>query len=150
MSSRSATFSSAPARRCSSSSRCMAASFPACFDQRPGPRARLAPRRRGASRLGLQPRMADATQKALGAVLEELCQAVAADGGASLYLDDGEGSLELVAFTGACGRRPPTLLDRLWDESHDKRSLVLSIPGATPGVVVLCRKTGGSFTQQDR
>lgn len=94
--------------------------------------------------------MADARQKELAAVLDELCQAVAADGGAALYLDDGEGALQRVAATGAGGGRPPRLLDQIRDESHDKRSLVLSIPGSAPGVVVLSRKVGGNFTQQDR
>jgi diguanylate cyclase (GGDEF)-like protein len=94
--------------------------------------------------------MADATQQELAAVLEELCQAVAADGGAALYLDDGDGALQRVASTGACGRRPSRLLDRFRDESHDKHSLVLSVPGSAPGVVVLSRTTGGTFTQQDR
>jgi diguanylate cyclase (GGDEF)-like protein len=94
--------------------------------------------------------MAEARQKELAAVLDELCQAVAADGGASLYLDDGEGALQRVAFTGAGGSRPPKLLDQFRDDSHDKRNLILSIPGSTPGVVVLGRRTGSNFTQQDR
>lgn len=94
--------------------------------------------------------MAEARQKELAAVLEELCQAVAADGGAALYFDDGEGALEGVAFTGSGGTRPPKLLDCLRDESHGKRSLLLSIPRSAPGVVVLSRKTGGNFTRQDR
>jgi len=94
--------------------------------------------------------MAEARQKELTAVLEELCQAVAADGGAALHLDDGEGVLQRVAFSGARGARPPRLLDRFRDQGHDKRSLVLSIPGSTPGVVLLSRTAGGNFTQQDR
>lgn len=94
--------------------------------------------------------MAEARQKELAAILEELCQAVAADGGAALYLDDGEGALQRVASSGAGGARPPKLLDQFRDESPDKRSLVLSIPGSAPGVVVLSRKAGGNFTQQDR
>ena len=94
--------------------------------------------------------MAEARRNEFAAVLDELCQAVAADGGATLYLDDGEGALQRVAFSGAGGSRPPKLLDQFRDDSHDKRSLVLSITGSTPGVVVLSRRTGGNFTQQDR
>ena len=94
--------------------------------------------------------MAETRHRELASVLGELCQAVAADGGAALYLDDGEGALQRVAISGAGGGRPPRLLDQFRDESHDKRSLVLSIPGSAPGVVVVSRKTGGNFTQQDR
>lgn len=86
----------------------------------------------------------------LAGVLQELCQAVAADGGAALYLDDGEGALQRVATAGAGGTKPPRLLDHLRDESHDKRSLVLSLPGSPAGVIVLGRRAGGNFTQQDR
>ena len=93
--------------------------------------------------------MADARQQRLAAVLEELCAAVAADGGAALYLDDGEGALSRVASTGGGGGRAPRLLDQLRGESHDKRSLVLTIPGSAPGVLVLSRRSGGNFTQQD-
>jgi diguanylate cyclase (GGDEF)-like protein len=94
--------------------------------------------------------MAEAGRNELAGVLDELCRALAADGGAALYLDDGEGALQRVAFTGAGGGRPPRLLDRLRDESHDKRSLVLSVPGCAAGLLVVSRRTGGSFTQQDR
>jgi diguanylate cyclase (GGDEF)-like protein len=94
--------------------------------------------------------MAEARQNELAGVLEELCQALAADGGAALYLDDGEGALQRVASTGAGGGRPPRLLDQFRDESSDKRSLVLSIPGSAAGLLVISRRTGGNFTQQDR
>jgi diguanylate cyclase (GGDEF)-like protein len=94
--------------------------------------------------------MAEPRQRELAAILEELCQAVAADGGAALYLDDGDGALQRVASSGAGGARPPKLLDQFRDDGPDKRSLGLSIPGSTPGVVVLSRKAGGNFTQQDR
>jgi diguanylate cyclase (GGDEF)-like protein len=94
--------------------------------------------------------MAEAKRDALAGVLQELCHAVAADGGAALYLDDGEGALQRVATAGAGGTRPPRLLDRLRDESHDRRTLVLSVPGTPTGVVVVNRRTGGNFTQQDR
>ena len=41
-------------------------------------------------------------------------------------------------------------LAQLRDENHDQRSLVLTVPGTPAGVVVLARKSGGNFTQQDR
>jgi diguanylate cyclase (GGDEF)-like protein len=94
--------------------------------------------------------MAEAKREALVAALNELCHAVAADGGAALYLDDGEGALRRVATAGKGGTRPPRLLEQLRDEGHDRRTLVLSVPGTPSGVVVLSRRTGGNFTQQDR
>lgn len=93
--------------------------------------------------------MADARQPVAG-TLDELCHAVAADGGAALYMDDGEGALQRVTATGAGGMRPARLLEQLRDENHDQRSLVLTVPGTPAGVVVLARKSGGNFTQQDR
>src|SRR6187401_30483 len=128
----------------------MAAFSRACSDQGRVWRQRRAARLIRASRLGLPPGMAEARQKELTGVLEELCQAVAADGGAALHLDDGEGVLQRVAFTVACGARSPRLLDRFRNEGHDKHSLVLSIPGSIPGVILLNRMAGGNFTQQDR
>lgn len=94
--------------------------------------------------------MAEARQRAVTATLEELCAAVAADGGASLYFDDGEGTLQRVATSGGGGRRPPRLLDQLRDEGKDPRSLVLTMTGSPAGLIVLSRLSGGSFTQQDR
>ena len=41
--------------------------------------------------------MPEAARVQLSGVLSELCQAVGADGGASLYLDDGDGTLQLAA-----------------------------------------------------
>ena len=43
--------------------------------------------------------MPDAERSELAAVLDELCQAVGADGGGALYLDDGDGTLQLAATT---------------------------------------------------
>ena len=94
--------------------------------------------------------MAESRQKVVAGVLDELCQAVAADGGAALYLDDGEGALQRIAAIGGGGVRPPRLLDHLRDTSNDQRSLMLAVPGSPAGVVVLSRKSGGNFTQQDR
>ena len=81
-------------------------------------------------------------------------QAVAADGGAALYLDDGDGVLSLrrvrrqrqrrrapACSTGCAAaiRRPPTA--RRWS---------LSLPGSTRLRRSRPRKGGGDFTQQDR
>ncbi|MEO8625097.1 MAG: diguanylate cyclase [Candidatus Limnocylindrales bacterium] len=94
--------------------------------------------------------MAEARQKAVAGTLDELCHSVAADGGAALYLDDGEGALQRVASSGSGGVRSPRLLEQLRDDNNDQRSLVLTIPGTPAGVVVLTRKSGRNFTQQDR
>jgi diguanylate cyclase (GGDEF)-like protein len=94
--------------------------------------------------------MAEARRDVLVGLLEELCHAVAADGGAALYLDDGDGALQRVATAGAGGARAPRLLDRLRDPEDDRRTMVLSVPGTPSGVAVLSRRAGGNFTQQDR
>jgi diguanylate cyclase (GGDEF)-like protein len=94
--------------------------------------------------------MVEPRQKLIAGVLDELCQAVAADGGAALYLDDGDGALQRVATVGDGGIKPPRLLDQLRDEGHDQKTLVLAVPGTPAGVLLLSRKTGGNFTQQDR
>jgi diguanylate cyclase (GGDEF)-like protein len=94
--------------------------------------------------------MAETERNVLGGALDELCQAVAADGGAALYLDDGEGALQRVATAGPGGTRARRLLDQLRDEGHDRRTLALIVPGTPCGVVVLRRRAGGHFTQQDR
>jgi diguanylate cyclase (GGDEF)-like protein len=94
--------------------------------------------------------MVEARRKAIARVLDELCHSVAADGGAALYLDDGDGALQRVATSGCGGLRPPRLLDQLRDEGHDPKTLVLTVPGTPTGVMVLSRKIGGNFTQQDR
>ncbi len=94
--------------------------------------------------------MAEPRQKVVAGMLDELCRAVAADGGAALYMDDGEGALQRVSSSGYGGVRPARLLERLRDENHDQRSLVLTVPGTPAGVVVLARKGGANFTQQDR
>ncbi|MEP7380005.1 MAG: diguanylate cyclase [Chloroflexota bacterium] len=94
--------------------------------------------------------MAEAPQKAVAGTLDELCHALAADGGAALYMDDGEGALQRVASAGRGGVRAPRLLNQLRDENRDQRSLVLTIPGTPAGIVVVTRRSGGNFTQQDR
>ena len=85
----------------------------------------------------------------LARALEEMCEAVAADGGAALYLDDGAGSLQLVAAVGLAGTQPAGLLDRLVGrDKMNGRTIMLSVPGG--GVVVVARRSGGNFTRQDR
>ncbi len=87
------------------------------------------------------------------AVLEELCQAVAADAGAALY--------SMTARATRCGRLGRTrcgwrsgswaVCDQRGDVAPSRRSLLLSIPGTAPGVVVLSPHGGRhGFTQQDR
>ena len=67
------------------------------------PRSRRGASRRGSRRAWLRP-----SADELAAVLDELCQAVAADGGAALYLDDGEGRSSSSRSAGAGGARPPS------------------------------------------
>jgi diguanylate cyclase (GGDEF)-like protein len=92
----------------------------------------------------------ESRQKVIAGVLDELCQSLAADGGAALYLDDGDGALQRVAFVGGGGVKPPRLLDLLRDESHDQKTLVMAVPGRPGGVLIISRRSGGNFTQQDR
>ncbi|MEP7360632.1 MAG: diguanylate cyclase [Chloroflexota bacterium] len=94
--------------------------------------------------------MVERRQDVIAGALDELCRAVAADAGASLYLDDGDGALQRVAAIGSGGIRPPRLVDYLRDENHEQRSLALAVPGTPSGVLVVSRKTGANFTQQDR
>ncbi len=84
--------------------------------------------------------------------LEALCAAVDADGGAALYVGDGDGVLHLAASIGHGKRRPPGLMQRLRRGSAepDANTLILSVPGSAGSVVVLARRGGGGFTQQDR
>lgn len=85
-------------------------------------------------------------------VLEELCAAAGADGGAALYVDDGEGLLHLAASIGHPPGRPPGFLERLRRQPGDAngQTLMLSVPDADGGVVVLARRGDQDFTQQDR
>src|SRR6187401_763615 len=87
----------------------------------------------------------------LNAVLEELGQAVGADGGAALYLADDDGVIQLAASVGQQNAGSPSLIHRLLGRSGeaDRRTLIMSLPGSTPGFVVLKRRTGSDFTRQD-
>src|SRR4051812_40124239 len=108
---------------------------------------------RGASTLVAPQRpVPDAERSDLAAVLTELCEAVGADGGGALYLDDCDGTLQLAATTAAPKNRA-TFLDRLLtrsDRSDDGRTLILRLAGGCGGLAVLTRRGAGGFTQQDQ
>jgi diguanylate cyclase (GGDEF)-like protein len=94
----------------------------------------------------------DAEGSELVAVLAELCQAVGADGGGALYLDDSDGTLEL-AVTTTNRKNRATFFDRLLsrsDHADDGRTLILRLAGGRGGLAVLSRRSSGEFTQQDR
>ena len=82
-------------------------------------------------------------------VLAELATAVAADGGAALYVDDGDGALTLAATSGpaAAGRGWHS---RLLRRSPDSRVLVTPLPDRSGGVIVLERTGSADFTRDDR
>jgi len=91
-------------------------------------------------------------QNGLNAVLDELCRAVGADGGASLYLADGDGVLQQAATTLGADAGATGLLQRMLGRGTAKsgqRTLVLSLPDSAAGMVVLARRGGNDFTQQD-
>ena len=95
--------------------------------------------------------MPDAERTRLTSVLAELCHAIGADAGGALYLDDGDGTLQLAASigTGRLGHGLVARLRGLGDEV-DGRTLVLRLGGPGGGVALLSRRSGGEFTQQDR
>ncbi|MEO6349731.1 MAG: hypothetical protein ABIP53_03690, partial [Candidatus Limnocylindrales bacterium] len=98
--------------------------------------------------------MRDEERSRLATALEELCHAVGADGGGALYIDDGEGVLQLAASAGHGIGRAPGILDKLRgggaSPEKDGRSLILTVPGPRAGFVVMARKDRNDFTQQDR
>ena len=95
----------------------------------------------------------------LTAVLDEMCSAVAADAGCAYYVDDGGGLLRLAAATGAGGgpAKGPGLISRLRGQgavaggaaAEDGKTLILDVPGEKGGFVIVGRRTGPDFTQQD-
>ena len=94
--------------------------------------------------------MADDERRRLGGILDELTRAVAADDGAALYLDDGGGLLNLAVSTGGSGGYANNLLDRLRGRADGTgKTLTISLPQAN-GFMILARRSGGDFTQQDR
>ncbi|CAN5791950.1 hypothetical protein BH24CHL6_BH24CHL6_13650 [soil metagenome] len=96
--------------------------------------------------------MAEPHRAHLFELLTRLARDVGADGGASLYLDDGDGVLEQVASTLPHRAGPHGLLSRLRRSSSESRgtSLVLSVPDQHGGVLVLERLSDDEFTHEDR
>jgi hypothetical protein len=97
--------------------------------------------------------MPDPERSRLASILAELCEAVGADGGGLVYLDDGDGTLQLAASTEP--DRSTRVVERLLGRSLDSRGaeLVLRLSGAnagSDGMAVLRRRTQVDFTQQDR
>ncbi len=94
--------------------------------------------------------MPDAERSELTAVLTEMCQAVGADGGGALYLDSGDGTLLLAAST-VDQDHSAGLVRRLLAKPGkvDGRTLVLRLDGPSGGVVLVTRRSGAQFTQQD-
>jgi diguanylate cyclase (GGDEF)-like protein len=74
---------------------------------------------------------------------------VAADAGAALYLDDGDGALTLVAST------QPTAQSSRWmrllrREGGEGPTLIVPVPDAAGGMLVLERSGRNDFTREDR
>lgn len=93
--------------------------------------------------------MVDVERTRLTDVLEELSRAVAADAGAVLYLDDGNGMFHFAAATRE-GGPGNGLLDRLRGKGDGNgRTMTIGLPQAG-GFVVVGRRSGTDFTQQDR
>jgi diguanylate cyclase (GGDEF)-like protein len=73
---------------------------------------------------------------------------VGADGGASLYMGDGEGVLHLAATSASKSRGFMQRLRGTAGAARHGRSLVLDVPGAD-GMVLLTRRGSHEFTHQD-
>ncbi len=95
--------------------------------------------------------MPDPERSRLALALTELCQAVGADAGGALFLEDGDGTLHLAATSNVENSRSG-FFDKLRARADEKdgRTLMFRLGGATGGMVVLHRRHGGGFTQQDR
>ena len=96
--------------------------------------------------------MPDPERSRLSSLLAELCQAVGADGGGSLYLDDGDGTLQLAASSTPERGRPSMFekLRQVGSGTEDGKTLMLRLGGASGGLAILSRRGSGEFTQQDR
>ena len=95
---------------------------------------------------------ADETAARLERLLQELSSAVDADSGAGLYLDDGDGRLELVAQSRGPLRRVfrlPRLLPRSGAERTASVELI-SVPDLRGGLIVLERTRSEPFSSDDR
>ena len=95
--------------------------------------------------------MREASRPAVAEVLKELRTAVGADAGCALYVGDSDGVLHLAASAGHDAGNSPTLFQRLRGKNgaNEGKTLVLTVPSATPSVLVLARRNGSDFTQQD-
>jgi hypothetical protein len=82
-------------------------------------------------------------------VLAELATAVAADGGAALYLDDGDGALSLAASS-ATGSSRKGWHERLLRRRDEGRVLMVPVPDGSNGMIVLERSGSADFTRDDR
>ncbi len=95
--------------------------------------------------------MPEPERSAASALLAELCHAIGADGGGALYLDDGDGTLQLSATSGPEHNRG-NFLERMRGRSggaDDGRTMLLRLGGGQGGLAVLSRRGEGEFTQQD-
>ena len=94
--------------------------------------------------------MPDTQRDDIQAALEELCSAVGADGGGAVFVADDDGILRRVATVGGGRSAGPGFLNRLRNgDAMDGKTLVISLPGSAGSVVILSRKAGKAFTQQD-
>jgi diguanylate cyclase (GGDEF)-like protein len=95
--------------------------------------------------------MRELRRPAVKGVLKELSTAVGADAGCALYLDDGDGVLQLAASAGHEPGNPPSFWHRLRsnDAVRAPRTLVFNLPTDPPSVLILERRNGTDFTQQD-
>ncbi|CAN5614413.1 hypothetical protein BH23CHL7_BH23CHL7_07780 [soil metagenome] len=82
-------------------------------------------------------------------VLAELARAVAADGGAALYLDDGDGALRLAASSTASSSRKGWH-ERLLRRRGEGRVLMVPVHDGSNGMIVLERSGSADFTRDDR
>jgi len=97
--------------------------------------------------------MAEPHRVHLQALLAQLARDAGADAGASLYLDDGDGVLELIASTHAAGQHATSdLLRRLRRSRNESKgaSLLLSVPDTHGGILILERASGDEFSHEDR
>jgi diguanylate cyclase (GGDEF)-like protein len=96
--------------------------------------------------------MAEPHRVRLHEQLARLAGDVGADGGASLYLDDGDGVLEQVASTLPPKVEPRGLLRRLRGVGGGRcgTSLLLSVPDKDGGVLLLERTSADQFSHEDR
>ncbi|MGI8533783.1 MAG: hypothetical protein ACR2LP_02740, partial [Candidatus Limnocylindrales bacterium] len=86
----------------------------------------------------------------IGPLLETIVSATGADGGAELLLDDGEGVLQSVARTVPTSSARHGLRRRRTAASDDRAPLMVSVPDAHGGVLVLRRQGDEGFSLADR